>query len=190
MSPIEWYSTTVAILISVVVGFVKLLKKPTPPVMPSTDHSLLVVPVVPIAPIPPSSPSIPVQNTFDTPKQAFHAVRVICDNLGLTVVEKNTICACIYQESQFNNEAIDHNKDKQGNILSTDWGLCQINDWYHIGAGKDFPTVAYVLDNPDQVVEWMIGMYKHGLLKQWVSYSSGAYAHWLSTGSPMWLLAS
>lgn len=126
---------------------------------------------------------------WDTPKHIYHAVRVMCDNNDLTVTEKNLLCACLYQESRFNNAAINHNRNSAGTVLSTDYGLCQINDFYHIGTGKDFPSVAFVLENPDKVFEWMIGMYKHGLLKQWVSYSSGAYKEWLEENSPMWALA-
>lgn len=126
---------------------------------------------------------------WDTPKHIFHAVRVTCDLNDLTVDEKNILCACIYQESRFNNGAINHNRDSAGNVLSTDYGLCQINDYYHIGANKDFPNVAFVVNNPDKVFGWMISMYKHGLLKQWVSYSSGAYKQWLEENSPIWDLA-
>lgn len=127
---------------------------------------------------------------WDTPQHIYHNVRVLCDNAGLTVDEKNTICACIYQESRFNPEAINHNKNAAGTILSTDYGICQINDFYHIGSGKEFPSATFVLNNPGADVKWMISMYQHGLLKQWVSYSSGAYKQWLSPESPMWALAS
>lgn len=125
---------------------------------------------------------------WDTPKHIYHAVRVTCDNNNLTVAEKNLLCECLYQESRFNNAAINHNRNSAGVVLSTDYGLCQINDYYHIGPGKDFPSVAYVLENPDKVFEWMITMYKHGLLKQWVSFSSGEYKQWGEENSPMWAL--
>ncbi len=141
-------------------------------------------------PTPMPTPAIPsiIVTDWSKPSQVYHATRILCDEAGLTVDEKNLICACIYQESQFHNSATNHNKNAQGVTLSTDWGLCQINDHYHIGAHKDFPSVDYVLQNPDKVVQWMISMYKHGLLKQWVSYSSGAYKKWLIPISPMWLL--
>lgn len=125
---------------------------------------------------------------WDTPKHIYHAVRVTCDLNDLSVAEKNLLCECLYQESRFNNAAINHNRNSAGAVLSTDYGLCQINDYYHIGTGKDFPNVAFVIDNPDKVFEWMIGMYKHGMLKQWVSYSSGEYKQWGEENSPMWLL--
>lgn len=131
---------------------------------------------------------------WETQKDSYHAVRVLCDRAGLSLEEKNTICACIYQESQFfnhlpNGQPVKHeNKSAQGTTLSTDWGLCQINDYWHIGPTKDFPTVQYVLDNPDKIVSYMIDMYQHNLLRLWSSYSSGAYRKWLNADSPMWEL--
>lgn len=130
-------------------------------------------------------------NPWDTPSHIYHNVRVLCDKAGLTLQEKNILCACIYQESRFNNNAMNHNKNSGGIILSTDYGLCQVNDYYHVApTGTPFPSVAYIQQNPQAVVEWMITMYQHGCLKQWVSYSSGAYAQWLHAGSPMWALAT
>jgi len=127
---------------------------------------------------------------WTTPSLAYHAVRVTCDNLGLTLEQKNLICACIYQESRFNNNAVNKNVNTQGVVTSRDWGLAQVNDYFHCGVGKDFPSASYVVANPDKAVEWMIKLYKEGLLKLWVSYSSGAYKQWLSPTSPMWHLAT
>lgn len=135
-----------------------------------------------------------VMTAWDSPAHNYHNVRVICDSMGLTLAEKNLICACIYQESSFlnyrtpGNPTVCLNKDKNGSVWSTDWGICQINDWFHIGPKKDFPSVDFVMQNPDKVVMWMVGMYQKGQLKQWSSYSTGAYKKWLSPTSPMWLL--
>lgn len=157
---------------------------PAPPVPPP------VVPPPPEpAPMPPTPPA-PAILLFDTQSHAYHSTRVLCDDAELSVEGKNLICACIYQESRFHNSAVNHNKAANGATLSTDWGLCQVNDYYHIGLTKDFPNVPYVLDNPDKVVAWMIQMYKTGRLSQWVSYSSGAYKQWLLPSSPMWMLAT
>lgn len=156
-------------------------------------------PIVPVVvATPPVAPELPVQASsdpdsikypWDTPQHNYHNSRVLCDQAGLTLEEKNTICACLYQESRFDNGAT-HANVLNGKVVSTDWGIAQVNDYYHIGVGKDFSTVVYVVDNPDKVIAWMIGMYQHGLLKQWVSFSSGAYLQWLSTDSPMWGLAT
>lgn len=134
--------------------------------------------------LPPTAALSPLE--FSTPKNAFHSVRVICDEQGLTLDEKNLICACIYQESEFWNTAKCKNKNKAGVVTSTDWGICQVNDYFHIGKGKDFESVQFILNNPDRVVKWMINQYKAGNLGMWVSYSSGAYKRWLSPSSPMW----
>lgn len=159
------------------------------------------VPTPPVAPeIPPTSPVIPqpapmdpdsIIYPWDTPAHCYHNTRVIADKIGLSLAQKNILCACIYQESQFKMTAINKNRAADGTVLSTDWSLCQVNDHYHIGPGKDFPSVQYVLENPDKVVAWMAGILKQtGKLQPWVSYTSGAYLHWLSPTSPMWVLKS
>jgi hypothetical protein len=132
------------------------------------------------------SAMIPTLNGYETPKEAWHSVRVMCDSMGLSVYEKNVICACIFQESQFSNNAVGRNKDKIGRILSTDWGIVQINDYWHVGKGKTWPSVEYIKDNPGECVKWMIDMYMKGNLNIWTSYKSGAYRKWLEEGSPMW----
>lgn len=126
---------------------------------------------------------------FDTPEKAFHAVRVLADLAGASEDEKDTLCAVIYQESGFSNEAKNENKNSAGTTLSTDWGMCQVNDFYHVRpTGSPFASVAYVLENPEEVVKWMIGMMLAGGLKQWVAYTSGAYKQWLPKTSAMWQL--
>jgi len=153
--------------------------------MPSTDNTVTEVPITSPAP---QNATQDETLLWDTPQHAYHATRVTCDNLGLSVAEKNLICACIFQESRFDNNAKCFNRDKGGKIWSTDWGICQINDWFHVGPHKEFPSTNYIVNNPDKAVEWMIDMYKKGQLKQWVSYSSGAYRTWLDPSSSMWLL--
>lgn len=157
------------------------------------DINLNQTPIMPIEPpqSPETVPIVPVadQLAWDTPKHAWHAVRVLCDQAKLSLEEKNRICACIYQESQFYNYFMSGQPVIHKNPTSTDWGICQVNDHYHIGPTLDFPSVDFVMKNPDKVVQWMIGKYKAGQLKQWVSYSSGEYKQWLSTGSKMWELA-
>lgn len=115
---------------------------------------------------------------FSTPDQARTSVRKICDEMGLTLAEKNLICQVIRGESGFKNTAKLENKDKYGKVWSTDWGICQINDHYHVGPNKRFPSVKYILNNPDKCVKWMITCYKQGHLSWWVAYSSGAYKNY------------
>lgn len=130
--------------------------------------------------VPVTVPPAPEKPKYDwsTPTAARHSVRVICDEEGLTVDLKNTLTACVQQESQFKNSAIGRNI-KNGKVLSTDWGICQVNDYYHCGPGKTFPSAAYVVANPDAAVRWMARMFKAGQAKLWVSYTSGAYKKYL-----------
>lgn len=149
------------------------------PVQDFTDLPYLP-PEVPVEP-----PTAPDKLLWGTPKHAYHSTRVLCDEMGLTLEQKNLLCACIYQESQFLNTAVGKNKN------STDWGIAQVNDTkgWHIGPGLRFPSVQYVKDHPEECVRWMAGVLKQtGKLQPWASYTSGAYKQWLTSASPMWLL--
>ena len=144
----------------------------------------------------PAAPAQPTQQNPDvlypdwsTQKRAYHNVRVLCDLAFLSVEDKNTICACIYQESQFINAA-KHENIVDGRVASTDWGLCQINDYYNVGSGRAFSSVQDIVDNPQKAVQFMIQMFGEGQLHLWVSYSSGAYKQWLEANSPMWALST
>lgn len=152
------------------------------PVPPAPDPVPVSVPVSPVAPI--ATPTY----LWATPQQSYHSVRVLADLLGLSVDQKNTLCACIFQESRFKNSAVNHNKNGYGQTTSSDWGICQVNDYFHIGPNRDFPTVDYVVANPEKVVRWMIKLQLAGQLHLWSSYSTGAYKQWLAANSPMWLL--
>lgn len=118
---------------------------------------------------------------WSAPDNARHNVRVLCDRAGVNLYWKNIITACIARESGFDNNVKPcENRDKTGAVWSRDWGIVQCNDWFHIGPGKDFPSVAYVLANPEIMVNWMINYYKqHGHLNAWSSYTSGAYKRYL-----------
>lgn len=164
----------------------------------STDHTTLV----PEPAIVPASPVViaPDILQWDTPKHAYHSTRVLCDNAGLTLektvlvdgilyMPKDIICATIMGESEFNNKALNNNKNSQGVITSVDYGICQINSRYHIGAKLDFPSVQFVLENPDKAVQFMISMYKAGQIDMWCAHKNGWYKHFLLPDSPMWKLA-
>lgn len=117
---------------------------------------------------------------WDTPEQARHSVRVICDEEGLSVKAKNIVCAVIGAESGWKNTAKNENKNRKGIVISTDWGICQINDHYHVGDGLAFKSVQYILDNPEMCVRWMCKMYKAGLIKLWCAYTNGSYKKFLN----------
>lgn len=114
---------------------------------------------------------------WNTPERARHNVRALCDLGGLNHQQKEILTACVKEESGFLvNPKPNQNKDEHGKVWSTDWGIVQINDHFHIGPGKDFPSVDYVLTHPQVCVQWMINYYlSHGDLGAWVSYTSGAY---------------
>ncbi len=138
------------------------------------------------APVPPQPTPTPVPDPtpvpkylWDTPDNAQHSVRVICDEEGLTLKDKNDLTACVHVESNFNPKAQHQNRDRQGVVTSTDYGIVQVNDFWHIGPGKDFPTVDYVLTNPEACVRWMARLFKSGRKNLWSSYNSGAYQQYL-----------
>jgi hypothetical protein len=56
------------------------------------------------------------------PLAARDSVRVICDEEGLTVNEKNDMCATIGGASGWRINAIDHNR-VDGKVISTDFGI-------------------------------------------------------------------
>lgn len=118
---------------------------------------------------------------WSNPVAAHHNVRVVCDLQGLTWEQKQILTACVMVESGFNINAVHQNKDGKGHVLSTDYGIVQVNDYWHIGQGKDFPSVEYVLQNPQACVEWMAKSYKTtGSLNLWCSFTSGMYRKWLN----------
>lgn len=140
---------------------------------------------------------------WDTPKRAWRSVRTICDEMGLPLQKtvlvngvkyypKDIVCSCVWQESEFSNEAVGKNRDENGLILSTDWYLVQVNDTpgWHIGKGLRFSSIEDVHDNPERAIRWMVSVYKNtGKLQPWSSYTSGAYKKHLSPQSKMWQLA-
>lgn len=143
-----------------------------PPVSP-------VEPLPPIEPLPPPvSPHFEVYE-WDTPEHGRYSVRVICDEEGLNVNLKNILTACVQVESNFNPKAVHYNKNSEGHITSTDYGICQINDYFQIGPGKPFPSSQYVLDNPETSVRWMAKMFQAGKMKLWSSYTNGSYKKYL-----------
>jgi hypothetical protein len=64
-------------------------------------------------------------------------------------------------------------------VSSTDYGICQVNDYFHIGTNKDFSSAQYVLDNPEADIRFMCNYYQtHGNLNAWCS----AITHPLAMG--------
>lgn len=149
----------------------RILARLQPPPAPTP------IPTPTPAPEPIPEPPAPKYD-WSTPEKAKHSVRVICDEEGLTLEQKNTLCATVGGESGWNNKAINHNK-KNGKIVSTDHGVAQINSYYHIGVGKSFPSVAYVYENPDEVIRWMCKQWKLGNRNWWIAYKNSSYKNFL-----------
>lgn len=128
----------------------------------------------------PTPPIIPPTYDWSTVSAARHSVRLICDEENLTYDEKNELCATVQCESGLRSSTI-HPNIANGVITSTDYGICQINDYFHIGDGKDFPSKEYVLSNPEACIRWMCKQWKRGEVgkKLWVCYSANLYQKYL-----------
>lgn len=148
-------------------------------------------PVVVTTPLPPAPPTpVPTpapKYQWDTSQLARHSIRVICDEQGLSLANKNLITAVIQAESGFYNykdgkplKRLNFKKDGV-TLSSTDWGICQINDTptWHIGKGLYFASVDDVMANPDKAVRFMIAMLKADKLNLWVAYINGSYIKFL-----------
>ncbi len=119
-------------------------------------------------------PSEPYLYLWSTPQLARHSVRVIADEEGLTVEQKNTMCATIGGESGWDVDAVNKNY-VNGKVTSVDYGLCQWNNYYH---GKEI-TPGEAIGNPEKAVRLMCAYWKRGQRNLWVAYSSGRYKLYL-----------
>lgn len=127
--------------------------------------------------IPPVKPIIESPKyLWDTKEQARYSVRVICDEEGLSTADKNLITAIIACESGFNTKAIHKNNNSR---KSTDWGICQFNDYWYIGEGKPIASVDEALNNPTLCVKVLISQHKKGRLNDWICYKNGMYKAYL-----------
>lgn len=142
---------------------------------PSSEHETPVEPTPEPAPtVPPTVPeSEPPKYLWDTPENARHSLRVICDEEGLTVEEKNTMSKVVHCESGYSTHARLDNKDHAGRVWSSDLGICQWNSYWH---GKEI-TPEEAENDPEKAVRLMCKYVKAGEIKQWVCYSSGLYQH-------------
>lgn len=107
---------------------------------------------------------------WSTKESTRHSCRVIMDEYGLSWDEKDLLCKVIRCESGFDVHAVNAN--------TNDFGIVQVNERYWIGEGKKFPSVDYVLENPEVCVRWMIEEYKKGHLRWWVCYSKGMHLNY------------
>lgn len=120
---------------------------------------------------------------WSSQKDCRHSCRMIMDECNLAWADKDLLCACIYQESEFYPRAIGRINENK----TQDFGLCQFNNGknakgvpYWIGEGADFKDVDEVLNNPEKNVRILVREFKKGNLKYWASYSTKAYLKWMS----------
>ena len=118
-----------------------------------------------------SSPTATITPTIETIPQM---VLRVCKSQNLTQQQTNDVYNTIRCESGFNPKCVHPNLVK-GKVSTTDYGICQVNDYWHIGASKDFPSVDFVMNNPEACVVWMCKMCKAGKLNLWVCYSGGYF---------------
>lgn len=176
-------------LISWLLSLFQPVTPPIPVSVPKPAADAVFEPSKPTPkPVPVTVPESEVLK-WDTVANARKSVRIICDQEGLTVTQKNELCATVGAESGWQSYYLSgkkkgqpvklENKGKDGKVWSTDWGIMQCNDWYHIGKGKSFPSVAYVLDNPEACIRWMARNWKAGRAHWWIAYKSGLYKQYL-----------
>lgn len=127
---------------------------------------------------PPPNPILPPQPTYlwDNATNSRHSVRVICDEEGLPVSQKNELCATIACETKGTFDPKIIHKNDNG---TTDFGICQINDYWNIGTGKPFPSSDYVLTHPEECVRWMCKKWKQGQQYLWSCYRFNLYKDYL-----------
>lgn len=129
-------------------------------------------------------PAKPVETPmydWSTVEKARHSVRLICDEEGLTTIQKNQLCATVGAESGWQSyylagpkkgQPVTLDNYKNGHVWSTDYGISQINSYYWIGPGKQFPSAQYVLDNPEACIRWMCKCWKQGKGTMWVAFKT------------------
>lgn len=101
-----------------------------------------------------------------------HNVRAICDLQGLSEKMKNDLSSTVHCESNYNPACV-HPNIVKGQVSSTDYGIAQINDYWHIGEGKYFPSSQFVLDNPQACIEWMCKEFLADNANAWVCHLKG-----------------
>lgn len=128
---------------------------------------------VPPTPNPPIMPALDWSNV-----QAIKSsIRKICKEEGLTLEQTDTLVATIGGESQYLLTAKNVNRRKDGSVASTDWGLCQWNDYYH---GKEI-TPEEAVHNPEKAVRLMATYWKMGetYRRWWIAYKNNSYLKYM-----------
>jgi hypothetical protein len=164
-------------------NFVQFCKELLQAIFPRPNYD---TPVVDLPMNTPAPDPMTTLGPWDTPTNCRHNIRVIADQEGMTTQQKNDFSSTLHCESGWDNTIVMYNcvngfvrstkydATIHGAILSKDVGICQINTYWHIGPGKDFPSEDYVLQNPEAVVRWAARVFKNSP-NTWVCYSKGMY---------------
>lgn len=165
----SWYARAIASLVAILtqLGLVRAPQSVVQQVIEATVQE-----------IKDNTPNTPVvipepKYSWDTPDNARHSIRVICDEVGLTYGEKNLICAVIQAESGFLQFATNENTDG-----TTDYGICQLNSKWYIEKMK-LATKEQALNDPEFCVRLMIKRYQAGFLSDWSAFKNKSYAKFL-----------
>lgn len=111
---------------------------------------------------------------WSTQEKARYSVRVICDEEGLSVKDKNDLCATVGGESNWKPRAIGK-PNKNGSI---DYGIVQLNDEYWIGEGKLYPNIEAVYNDPEGCIRWMCKQWAKNK-NWWYAYKNRSYVNYL-----------
>ena len=141
------------------------MNQPVEPSQPQTPSATQTTDTIQVTP-PVNPDALAPWDTFDNCR---HNVRALCDLMGLTEQQKNDLSSTVHCESNYNPQCV-HPNIVNGKTVSTDYGICQVNDFYHIGAGKDFPSSDYVLNNPEMCIRWMCKEWLAGNANMWVCH--------------------
>jgi len=119
---------------------------------------------------------IPLMQDLLKRKQNEQMVKRVCQEEGLNVEQTMEICATVYAESGFDDKAV--NKNLNG---TTDWGLCQFND-YWMWKKEKVINPQDALNNPKLAIETMISLYQKRRITNWNGYKSKAYYKYIERG--------
>ncbi len=114
--------------------------------------------------------------------------KLICIEEGLTNGQIKDMMATITAESNWNPKAIRENKSK-GVVVSRDWGICQLNDYWYLRPLK--LTSDQVVNDPELSMRIMAKVWATGKIivdgqtlyfskTDWIPYRTGKYKDFLN----------
>lgn len=113
---------------------------------------------------------------WSTQEKARYSVRMICDEEGLSVKDKNDLCATVGAESGWK----PRQRSLKANFDGTyDHGIIQLNEKYWIGEGKLYPNIEAVYNDPEGCIRWMCRNWKRNK-NWWYAYKNGSYLRYMN----------